>query len=92
MATEAQKQGENAATGREASGLNEGLAIFHASYYWSGGYGAYDEANYVIVANSINEALGFALEAEPDTKANDWAIIEIDATKAGATHISERSS
>ena len=68
------------------------LATYLAHYYWHGNYGAYEEKYYVVTANTINEAMGLALEAEPDTKAAHWSITLLDVTKAGATYINERGS
>lgn len=68
------------------------MNIYHASYYMSYGYGAFDEYECLIVANTEAEALGFALEAEPNTKAAGWSITEIDISVAGSHYLSSRSN
>jgi len=68
------------------------LDTFKASYYWSGNYGAYEELEYVVIANSVSEALGFVLEAEPNTDAGNWSIDPIDTSLPHAVWISNRSS
>lgn len=64
-----------------------GLKLYQASYYQTYGYGAYDEYEYVTVANNEQEALGLALAEEPSTIAKHWTIIELDATAVGAHRI-----
>jgi hypothetical protein len=56
------------------------MKIYIASYYRSYGLGAYDEYEYVIFANTEQEALGLALEAQPLTRTVGWEITEIDSS------------
>ena len=71
---------------------NDRLCVYHASYYSAGGYGSYQEAEYIICANTEAEALGFALEADPGTEARYWTISKIDTSRAGSTEILNRSN
>ena len=75
-----------------ASDSNAGLGVFTASYEWRGGFGGYDERDYVVVANTESEALGFVLEAAPDTTAKHWRISRLDTKEPGATYLNGRSS
>ena len=68
------------------------LNVFVASYYESGRYGYYYEAEYVICANTESEALGFALSAEPKTTAKHWSFLQINTATAGTTKVLTRSS
>lgn len=68
------------------------LKVYTASYSATYGYGAFDDYEYVIVANTESEALGFALEAEPSSVAKYWNIAELNTSEPGATWIYERSS
>lgn len=68
------------------------LGVFTASYAYHAGYGAYDEKEYVVVATTEAEALGFALESSPDTKAEHWTIERINTNTPGATYITGRCS
>lgn len=61
------------------------MKVFHASYYWSGGYGAWDEYHLVVFATNEAEALGLALQARPESKATEWVIEEMLPTEAGDT-------
>ena len=54
------------------------LRVWTASYYVSYGYGAYDEHDAVVVANTEFEALGFLLERFSDTYAEHWTLEEVD--------------
>ena len=66
------------------------MKVYKASYYQSFNYGAYQEHERIVVANSENEALGLVLEDEQNTLAKHWDIEEIDITQAGVTYISDR--
>jgi len=68
------------------------LRVFRASYYWHGSYGAYEEKEYIVIANTKEEALGIVLEAEAKTNAKNWEVTEIDIDEAGTIHINERGS
>jgi len=70
-----------------------GLAmnLYHAEYYKSYGYGAFEEYNYIIVANTEGEALGLALQEQDNTTVESWCITEIDSHNVNATLIHERS-
>ena len=65
--------------------------VYAASYYRSFNYGAYDEYEYVIIASSESEALGYALQYEAKTEADFWSFEEVDVQHCGAHYISSRS-
>lgn len=64
------------------------MKIFKCSYEWRGGYGAYQQYEYVVVTSCGSAALGLCLEAQPDTKAADWEIKEINVSQEEAHFIS----
>lgn len=66
------------------------MKVFRASYSWSGRYGAFEDSEYIVVANTENEALGMALEVKPCSGGQNWDIIEIDTTKECIHFITER--
>ena len=68
------------------------MKVFTADYYKSFGIGAYQEYQYVVVANTKREAMGLLLDAEPNTSSYGWRLEEVDTGEVGATCISERSS
>lgn len=68
------------------------MKFWHAEYDYHGGYGAFDEKQYAVVAETKEVALGLVLMVEPTTKASEWEITEIDSTKACAHFISSRCS
>ena len=68
------------------------MRFWLANYDWSGGYGAYEEKRYVVVAETKEVALGLVLEAEPETTAPLWDITEISNEKAEAHYVSSRCS
>lgn len=68
------------------------MKVFDATYAWQGGWGAYEYRDYVIIANTKEEALGLALEAELNTKAENWLINEINTSLPKAHYISGSSS
>lgn len=64
------------------------MKVYQASYYKNFNYGAYDEYEYIICANSENEALGYALQSQGNTIATNWEFEEIDIKCAEAYYIS----
>ncbi len=68
------------------------MNIYQASYFMQYGHGAYDEYEYVVVANTESEALGLALEAEHSTKGEGWSITELGSSIPTAHYMSSRSS
>ena len=59
------------------------LKLYHADYYKSYGYGAYDEEQELIAAHTEAEALGYALDHYPETTAEGWTITKLETDKPG---------
>ncbi len=68
------------------------MKVFKCSYDWHGGWGAYQEYEYIVVTSCASAALGLCLESEPETVASLWEIKEVDTSKEKAHYISSRSS
>ncbi len=66
------------------------MKVFIAKYSWYGKYGAFQDYNYVIVAETKNVALGLALETHKETDAQYWEFEEIDPNKQSINWVSER--
>ena len=65
--------------------------VWHCRYDWSGGWGAYQEYQCVVIAEIESKALGMALMEYPDTSPQWWSAHEIPL-KEGVHHISSQSS
>lgn len=76
----------------EAGGSAPSYKVWHAEYDWRGGWGAYEEKQCVVVAETKSAALGWVLMEHKDTDGADWTITEIKTSEAGVTYISSRSS
>ena len=59
------------------------MNAYKAFYYKDWGWCAYDEEECIIIANTEQEALGFALQEYPDSIAEYWNLTLIDMTKPG---------
>ena len=68
------------------------MKVYIASYYWSGRYGAYQEYNYVIIAETKEVALGLALESNKESQWENWVIEEIDTENAGVHYVTSHSN
>lgn len=64
------------------------MKVFTAIYRWTGSYGAYDDRDYIVVANTANEALDFILAQADDTVAEYWTIEEVPTTEPITLYIS----
>jgi hypothetical protein len=64
------------------------MKVFHASYSWSGSWGAYAYHDCIVVEQTKSKALGRVLMSYPETQAKDWSLVEIDVTQEGMYHIS----
>lgn len=60
------------------------LKVYTASYYETYGYGAYDDIECIVIANTESEALGFLITDHPETEAEKWGIVEVDMSFARA--------
>lgn len=72
------------------------MKIWHCSYYWSGGYGAYQQYEYIVIADTNEEASQMVMKAceeENDykTQRKDWIVTEIPMEK-GTHYISEKGT
>ena len=65
--------------------------IYHGQARQSWGYGAYQNYDCVVIADTKSEALGLALMEYPDTSAVDWDF-EVIENKNGVTQISSRGT
>jgi hypothetical protein len=71
--------------------MDPNLKIYIASRSWYGGHGAYEDHEFVIIAESENVALGLALEAVEHSRASEWSFEEVEKC-VGATYVSSASS
>ena len=65
--------------------------VWHCTHDWRGGWGAYEENECVVIAETKSKAIGMALMAYPETNPQDWSATEIPLEE-GVHHISSRSS
>ncbi len=68
------------------------LKAWHASYSWRGGWGAFQEYEAVVIAETQSAALGWVLMTYPDTRGENWTFAPIGLDEAGVTMISQASS
>ncbi len=68
------------------------LSAWHASYSWHGSWGAFQDYEAVVIAETQSAALGWVLMEYPDTRGEDWTFTPIALDSAGVTQISSRSS
>lgn len=68
------------------------MQVYHGSYYKTYGWGAYDEHNCIITANTPEEALGLALTHFPETTADGWWFDCLPTDTLLCHHISTRSN
>ena len=66
------------------------MSCYKAECRQYGACGWYQDYDYVIFANTEAEALGLALDAQPDTSAADWELEELKPE--GAHFISSGSN
>jgi hypothetical protein len=66
--------------------------VWNAHYDWSGGWGAFEEIKCVVVAETMESALGWVLMGYPETSACFWILTEIQIETPGVTHMSSRQS
>lgn len=70
------------------------MKIWHCSYRWSGGWGAYQEYEYVCVAETKERAIELAMKDTVEFGKNIelWSATEVDASKENACYISSQCS
>ena len=68
------------------------MKVWHCSYNWRGGWGAYQEYECIVIAEIKDKALGMALMQYPDTIPADWSAEEIPTDKELVYQVSERCS
>lgn len=68
------------------------LTTFRASYSWSGGWGAYEEIELIVVARDEQHARCLVENEYSDTRSQLWSFSEIDTSAAAVYYISNRSS
>lgn len=66
------------------------MNTYRASYRETWAYGGYEDKEYIVIANTEQEALGLVLEEEPKSNTKDWEIILIDNTKPSVLLTYER--
>lgn len=66
--------------------------VWHCSYRWSGGYGAYEELEVIVVAEIKSKAIGMAVMEHSRTLPKCWSAEEIPLDREGVHWISEASS
>ena len=73
---------------------NTNMNIFHVSYRWSGGWGAYQEYEFIVVAETADKAIGMALQNNPRTEASKdcWSATEIPTNTELVYQVSSASS
>ena len=86
------KSSTTPAASTPASGSAAGFKVWHASYSWHGGWGAYQEYEVIVVAESASRAHTWVVMEYKDTAPECWTINEIPTDKDGTHHISERCS
>lgn len=67
------------------------MNVYNCYYYKAYGYGAYEEYDAIIVANSESEALGFALTEFPTTIGAQWQVEKIDTASPGVKNATDRN-
>ena len=70
----------------------EKFKVFVGRYQWHGSYGAYEEADYIFIAESEEVALGLALEEITTSNKDFWEFEEIKTNKQLAFEISRNFS
>lgn len=68
------------------------MKVWHCSYDWNGGWGAYQQYECIVIAEIKDKALGMALMHYADTIPSRWEAVEIPTNKELVHHISSRSS
>lgn len=68
------------------------LRVWQCSYSWSGGWGAFQDYEVVVVAEIESKAIGMAVQEFKETDPKLWKAFEIPTDKEGVHFISERSS
>ena len=66
------------------------MRLFHGNFSKSYGWGAFDEHDCIIIANTEEEALGLALTHYPETVADGWSFEEISTDKLLCYPVSSR--
>jgi hypothetical protein len=72
--------------------MNAQYKVWHCQYYWSGGWGAYQEYDVIAIAETKSRAHTWVVMQYPDTEPKDWSITEIPTDKDGTHYISSRCS
>ena len=67
------------------------MKVYHASYYNSYGYGAFDEIDLIVIAESLHDAFNMVLEANERTNKDCWDVKEISLNHPTIKLIHERS-
>lgn len=68
------------------------MNTYHCSYSWTGGWGAFQEYDAIVIAETESVALGLLLEAYSDTSACDWSIEKVDTNHNTVVHVNSRCS
>lgn len=66
------------------------MKVFHGSFGWHGGRGAFKEIEVIVVAETEFVALGQCLMDYPLTTARDWKFKEIDTQQNAVILVSTR--
>jgi hypothetical protein len=70
------------------------MKIFHVSYQWCGGWGAYQEYEFIVVAETADKAIGMAVQFNPNTETSKewWSATEIPTNTELVYRVSSASS
>jgi len=70
------------------------MKTFHVSYRWFGGWGAYREYEFVVVAETADKAIGMAVQSylETETSKEWWSATEIPTNTELVYQVSSASS
>ena len=70
------------------------MKVFHVSYHWSGGWGAYQEYEFIVVAETADKAIGMVVQSNPNTVASKdcWYATEIPTNAELVYGVSSASS
>jgi hypothetical protein len=74
--------------------MSAAYKCFSVSYGWSGGYGAFQDYCWIVIAETKEKAIGMACQANPETSAapDCWSAQEIPLSEQGVYYVSERGS
>ena len=66
------------------------LKVWKVSYYWNGGWGAYQTYEYVCVAENETQAIELAISDSGEKDRTNWYATEINVDKAEAHQINQQ--